>query len=139
MSDVFSRTKRSSIMHSIGSTDTKAELVVRKIINQIGIGYSKYSKQLAGKPDLIFHKRKKIIFINGCFWHQHENCSRSTMPSSNRNYWKPKLANNVARDKLNEGRLRRDGWGVMKIWECQTKPSNKEALKSRLIRFLGAT
>jgi len=90
---------------------------------------------LPGVPDLVFPSRRKIVFIQGCFWHQHKGCIDGRIPKSRVAYWKPKLRRNVERDRLNISKLRPAGWRVMSVWECDAAKS--DILRKRLIRFLG--
>ena len=139
MTDVFSPEKRSQVMRNIKSRDTKPELLVRKLIHGFGYRYRLSDPKLPGKPDLVFKKRGKAIFVHGCFWHQHDspNCTVGRLPKTRRDYWIPKLQKNVQRDRGNEAALISAGWGVLVIWECETKVRNSEQLASIIIDFLG--
>tara|TARA_B100000945_G_C20141339_1_gene484047 strand:+ start:192 stop:629 length:438 start_codon:yes stop_codon:yes gene_type:complete len=119
MADHLSPEKRSWNMARIRSKNTKPEVAVRKYLYSKGFRYRLYAKDVNGKPDLC-NKRKKIaVFVNGCFWHQHRNCSRSTIPKSNKSYWIPKLNSNVSRFKKNINDLKSLDWKVFIIWECE--------------------
>ena len=124
-------------MAAIKSKDTKPELIVRRIATAFGFRYRLHCKDLPGKPDLVFRARKKIIFVHGCFWHMHikATCLDARAPKSNTGYWTPKLARNVARDKEHATKLRRAGWRVLVIWDCETRDINKTA--KRIGAFLG--
>jgi DNA mismatch endonuclease (patch repair protein) len=124
-------------MQAIRSRDTKPELTVRRLAHQLGYRYRLHAADLPGKPDLVFRPRRKVIFVHGCFWHQHEaaDCKGAHSPRSNESYWHPKLARNVARDAKHAAALAAGGWNVLIIWECETKDSAK--LTRRLCRFLG--
>ena len=115
--DVFSPEKRSQVMSRIRSKDTKPEKIIRSILHKLGFRFRINRKDLPGKPDIVLPKYKTVIFVHGCFWHQHEGCKYAVMPKSNTNYWKPKLTKNVDRDKLNVKRLNEIGWNVLTIWE----------------------
>lgn len=117
-------------MAKIKSKDTKPELVVRSLLHSMGYRFRLHRKDLPGKPDIVLPKYKTVIFVHGCFWHQHDGCSKSVSPKSNEDYWLPKLANTKARDMENAEKLRLLGWKVVIIWECQI--NNKEELLSRL-------
>lgn len=132
--DIISPEKRSKIMRSIKNKDTKPEMIVRRLVFSLGYRYRLHVKNLYGKPDLVFRKRKKIIFVHGCFWHQHQECRNGKLPSSNLEYWRPKLEKNKLNDKKNQSLLVEDGWEVLVIWECEIKDIN--ALKKRIINFL---
>jgi len=126
-------------MRRVRSENTKPELIVRKLAHGLGYRFRLHRKDLPGKPDLVFAGRRKVIFVHGCFWHQH-NCKRGARkPATRREYWLAKLQRNVDRDKTVIRRLRRMGWGVMVIWECQTRPSKLDRLAGRITRFLDRT
>jgi len=135
--DIFSPEERSRIMGRVRSENTKPEMIVRSLAHRMGYRFRLHRKDLPGKPDLVFAGRRKIIFVHGCFWHQH-NCKRGARkPATRRKYWLAKLGRNVARDKSTVRKLRRLGWGVMAIWECQTKAAGLNRLAARISRFLG--
>lgn len=125
MADTYSRQTRSYTMSRIRKTDTKPELIVRKFLFSQGLRYRLYNKKLPGNPDIVLHKYKTVVLINGCFWHAHENCKLNRMPKSNIDYWIPKIQKNVARDKINETKLNELGWKVLTIWECELKSHKK--------------
>jgi len=123
-------------MGRIRSENTKPEMIVRKLAHGLGFRFRLHGKNLPGKPDLVFAGRRKVIFVHGCFWHQH-NCKRgSRKPATRRDYWLAKLERNVVRDKAAVRRLRRMGWGVMIVWECQTRSAGVDRLAGRIARFL---
>lgn len=121
-------------MSRIRQTDTKPEMRVRRLVHGMGFRYRLHVKSLPGHPDLVFRSRRKVIFVHGCFWHQH-GCRQYRMPRTKREFWEPKLASNVERDKVALTRLEHDGWGVLVIWECQMK--DMDQLKLRVAEFLG--
>ena len=108
-------------MRQIRKTDTKPELVVRRLVHGMGYSYRLNGRDLPGTPDLVFRGRRKVIFVHGCFWHQHACSLGCKQPSANLDYWLPKLARNVERDKENLAQLANAGWDVLVIWECQTR------------------
>jgi DNA mismatch endonuclease (patch repair protein) len=125
---------RSAVMRRVRSTDTAPELAVRQLLFSLGFRYRLHYSKLPGKPDIVFPRRKKVIFVNGCFWHGH-NCKRGDrLPSTNVDYWQTKLASNKERDKNNYEKLNNQGFELMIVWECELK--DMEALKKKLIRFL---
>jgi DNA mismatch endonuclease (patch repair protein) len=136
MADMFTVEKRSSIMSSIRSTGTKPEALVIRITRKIHRRFQTNSKRLPGIPDLAFFRLKRVVFVHGCFWHQHTGCRRSNIPKSRIEYWGPKLQRNVARDRANRRQLHRLGWKTMVIWECQCKDVLR--LFRRLVKFLEA-
>lgn len=125
---------RSENMRRIKSTGMGPEMRVRKLLHALGYRYRLHRYDLPGRPDIVFPRRRKIIFVHGCFWHQH-TCRDGRKPKSNSDYWKPKLARNVARDKAHKAELTKSGWEVLTVWECETK--TLETLQPRLQRFLG--
>ena len=128
-------TERSKRMSLIRSKDTQPELLVRKLVHSMGYRYRSHDSSLPGRPDIVFRSRRKVIFVNGCFWHLHRRCPNSRAPKSKLNYWRPKLEGNVARDKLVHGRLRRLGWQQLVVWECEL--DDRERLAHKLGKFLG--
>lgn len=135
MTDRLSKERRSANMRAIRSQDMKPELRVRQAAHNLGYRFRLHRNDLPGKPDLVFTKRQKIIFVHGCFWHQHKGCIDGRAPKSNTGYWRPKLARNVKRDAQHLAQLKHDGWKVLLVWECETKDGKR--LLSRLKRFLG--
>lgn len=133
--DPLTPTQRSERMSRVRNKDTKPELVIRKLVWSLGYRYRLHSRKLPGRPDLVFPGRKKVIFIHGCFWHQHgENCRQYRMPRSKLDFWLPKLESNKKRDVLNQQALNELGWGYLVVWECQLK--DKEAVTRRIVDFL---
>jgi DNA mismatch endonuclease (patch repair protein) len=122
-------------MRRIRSKNTAPELLIRSLIFKSGYRYRLHRKDLPGTPDLVFPKLHKVIFINGCFWHQHK-CKEAHIPKSNREYWLPKLEQNITRDKENCKKLRKMGWSVLVLWECKTE--NLNTLRRKIIEFLNS-
>lgn len=129
---------RSLQMALVKSKDTKPENVVRALVSSLGIKFSIDAPLLNARPDLIFARRKKAIFVHGCFWHQHKKarCWRSRVPKTRQDFWVPKLEANVRRDMAQVRKLRRAGWSVLTVWECETSPTKLPTLKKRLGLFL---
>lgn len=132
MPDVFSKARRSQIMSSVRATETKPEIKVRKFLFSKGFRFRKNSKSLPGKPDIVLPKLRTVIFVNGCFWHGHKNCDAASIPKSNRVYWKNKIAANIARDRRKKSELRKAGWKVYVIWECQITNKRLENFASKI-------
>lgn len=124
---------RSRIMSKIRSKNTKPELVVRKICQDMGIRYQIHLRELPGTPDLVFKQRKICIFVNGCFWHRHPNCKYAYNPKSNLEFWDNKFKKNRQRDIDNNHKLAELGWEVVTIWECETK--DPEQLTSKISKI----
>ena len=133
MADRISPKQRSRIMARIGNVDTQPEMRVRRLVHRLGYRYRLHRRDLPGTPDLVFPVRRKIIFVHGCFWHQHD-CPRGSRPASNQDFWNRKLDKNVLRDQANTAELEGIGWTVLVVWECETK--NLENLAQRLESFL---
>lgn len=123
-----------AVMRSNRSRDTKPELLVRQLLSELGYRYRLYRTDLPGKPDIVFPGRRKVIFVHGCFWHQHRPCPQSRPLKSNLSYWTDKLARNKTRDVRNRRRLRQLGWSYVVIWECELGKPTK--VRSRLKAFL---
>lgn len=136
--DWLSAETRSRIMRSVRSKNTKPEQFVRKALFAVGYRYRIHSAKLPGKPDVVFAGRKKVIFVHGCFWHQHPSasCSSTGLPTSNTAYWEPKLRRNAARDLENVAKLKKLGWKVQIVWECELE-QNPEKVLAKIKRFLG--
>lgn len=119
-------------MSRIRSTNSKPEEIVRKYLFSKGFRYRKNVKKLPGCPDIMLPKYKTVIFVNGCFWHKHD-CPRFVWPSSNQDYWIPKIQRNIERDRLNAAELQKKGWHIITVWECELKKKNRELRLERLL------
>lgn len=111
--------QRRRIMQAVKRENTKPELTVRRLLHSLGYRYRLHRKELPGTPDIVFPSRKKVIFVNGCFWHGH-GCKKGQLPKSRLDYWKPKIAKNVERDKNRAEQLALLAWRVFVVWQCQT-------------------
>lgn len=120
-------------MAGIRQHATTPELAVRKALRRLGIRYRTTNKDLPGSPDITNREQMWAIFVHGCFWHRHKGCSRTTTPSSNRAAWVKKFAENVARDRRRAAQLRRLGFVVLTIWECQSE--DEELVRRRIARI----
>ncbi|MCC6695348.1 MAG: DNA mismatch endonuclease Vsr [Candidatus Hydrogenedentes bacterium] len=136
MVDTLTPEERSEIMARVRSKNMRPELAVRMLVFAMGYRYRLHARDLPGSPDLVFRRRRKVIFVHGCFWHRHSNCALARLPKSRIEFWTPKLEGNRKRDEKNRRALRRDGWSVLTVWECQLKSSS--ALERRIRRFLDA-
>lgn len=123
-------------MRRIRSADTKPEWWLRQQLFRRGYRYRVRRKDLPGKPDLVFPGKRKVIFVHGCFWHQHDNCRDGQLPKSRQEYWGPKLRRNVERDKENLESLKRQGWEALVVWACEIKEA--DAVLERVEEFLRA-
>ena len=132
MPDNHSKEVRSKNMSHIRSTNSKPEEIVRKYLFAKGFRYRKNVRALPGCPDIVLTKYKTVIFVNGCFWHKHD-CPRFVWPSSNEEYWRPKILRNVERDRENTEKLKSMGWQVITVWECELKKKVFEPTMEKLI------
>ena len=136
MSDVHTPEQRSYNMSRITSGNTKPEMIVRKLVHSMGYRYRLHRKDLLGKPDLVFPKLKKIIFVHGCFFHMHNCRYGQVTPKTNAEFWKNKRESNVERDIRNERQLNARGWSILNVWECMTKKNQINELPIILKDFL---
>lgn len=118
--------QRHKCMARIRSKNTKPEIMVRKYLFARGFRYRKNVRRLPGTPDIVLRKYRTVIFVNGCFWHGHEGCRYSHLPKSNVEFWRNKIERNKKRDLRERVELRRMGWHVIQVWECQLKPKERE-------------
>lgn len=133
MVDHLTKEKRSWNMSHIRSSDTKPELIVRSMLHRMGYRFRLHRSDLSGKPDIVLPRYKTVVFVNGCFWHRHKGCKRCTTPSSNREYWQKKFERNTANDRIHQAKLKKEGWKVIVIWECETK--NVSKLQAKCVRI----
>lgn len=134
--DSLSPKERSERMARVRAKDTRPELLVRRLVFSLGYRYRLHARDLPGRPDLVFRKRRKVIFIHGCFWHRHGTCALARLPRSRLDFWVPKLEGNKLRDRRNKRALTKGGWKVLTIWECQL--GNTGRLQTMIRRFLDA-
>ena len=122
--------QRSYIMSRVKHEGTKPEMLVRKFLFSKGFRYRVNDRRYPGAPDIVLPKWRTVVFVQGCFWHQHEGCKKAKPPKSHLDYWGPKLIKNVNRDKDNQNRLKEMGWQVILVWECElsTKAKREERL-----------
>lgn len=132
MADNHTKEARSRNMSHIRSKNTKPEEKVRKYLFSKGFRYRKNVRTLPGCPDVVLPKYRTVVFVNGCFWHKHD-CPRFVWPSSNKEYWIPKIQRNVERDEENTHRLIAQGWNVLVVWECQLKKNVFEQTMCQLM------
>jgi DNA mismatch endonuclease, patch repair protein len=136
VTDHVDREKRSLIMAAVHSQDTKPELAVRKIVHRLGYRYRLHDPKLPGRPDLVFALRRKAIFVHGCFWHRHTGCRYTTTPKTRTVFWEAKFSSNVSRDRRTRHELKKMGWEVLTVWQCELK--NQRKLTERLDEFLAS-
>jgi len=133
MADTVTKQQRSRIMAAVKSKDTTPEMIVRRLVHSLGYRYRLHVASLPGKPDLAFPRLRAIIEVRGCFWHGHQ-CGRCRIPSTHRRYWVQKIQGNYDRDRRATRELRRRGWRVLTIWECQV--SDLERTRNKIVAFL---
>lgn len=126
MPDKLTKEQRHHCMAAIHGKNTKPELVVRHYLFSHGFRYRLNHPRLPGHPDLVLRKYRTVIFVNGCFWHGHDNCPSFRLPKTNVSYWKAKIERNKQRDIAEQKRLAAMGWHCITVWECQLKPSSRE-------------
>lgn len=117
--DNLTKAQRKKNMSRIRATSTTPEIKLRSALHKAGFRFRIHVASLPGKPDIVLPKYRLIIFMNGCFWHQHPNCAKANIPKSNQDYWIKKLKKNVDRDKVSISNLKSMGWKVKVIWECE--------------------
>lgn len=134
MADTMTKRERSERMALVKSKNTRPEKIVRHLIDRLEFKYHLHGTELPGRPDFVFSRRHKAIFVHGCFWHRHRGCKLARIPKSRVRFWTEKLEGNKRRDARNLARIRRLGWSSLVVWECQlAKP---ELLSRRIKRFL---
>ncbi len=139
MTDFMTPEQRSRNMAAIKGKDTKPEMIVRKYLFSRGLRYRVNDRKLPGSPDIVLKKYKTAVFIDGCFWHAHKGCKYYRLPKSNIDFWRAKIARNIARDYVNNVDLELAGWNVIRVWECEirTKAKREETLKHLYARIIG--
>lgn len=132
MADIMTSAQRSERMSRIRSQDTKPEMLVRRFLHGQGFRFRLHARDLPGRPDLVLPKYGVVVFVEGCFWHGH-SCQKGRIPGTNSAFWHAKVTSNQARDKRNQRALRRDGWRVIRVWECQlAKSTTRDVTLARL-------
>lgn len=134
MVDTISASERSHVMSLVKGKNTRPEMVVRRMVHGAGFRYRLHGAKLPGKPDLVFSRKRKVIFVHGCFWHRHEGCALARIPKSNQEFWLTKLEGNKERDESNLRKLHEIGWETLVVWECELRDLG--ALEQRLRSFL---
>lgn len=135
MADTVPSEARSRIMARIKSKGMKPEMQVRRLLHGLGYRYRLHRPDLPGRPDLVFPSRRKVVFVNGCFWHRHDGCPRVRVPATNREYWVAKLERNHARDTRNIALLQEQGWEILTVWECELR--DVTTITEKMVEFLG--
>ena len=125
MVDVHTPDQRSRNMAAIRGQDTKPEMLVRSMLHRMGLRFSLHRKDLPGKPDIVLPKHRAVVLVHGCFWHRHAGCRFSTTPQTRAAFWQEKFDGNIKRDQVKAQQLRRLGWRVLTVWECETRHPKK--------------
>lgn len=136
MTDIFTKKKRSEIMSKIGPKNSFQERFIGKIVRSFGYRFLLHKKDLPGKPDIVFPRYTKVIFINGCFWHGHKGCKRAKLPQTNKAFWKKKITGNIKKDRQDYRNLRKIGWKYLVVWQCGIKSKNITLLRDKIKDFL---
>lgn len=136
MADTLTPAQRSERMSRIRGRDTRPERLVRSHLHRAGLRFRLHGAKLPGRPDLVLPKYATVVFVEGCFWHGHR-CQKGRIPGTNSMFWASKIATNQARDQRNQRALRRIGWRVLRVWECQlAKAATRERVLDRLVRTI---
>jgi DNA mismatch endonuclease, patch repair protein len=137
MADVVEKAVRSRMMAAVRTRDTAPELLVRRFLHAAGFRFRLHVRDLPGCPDIVLPKYQSVIFVHGCFWHQHSGCPKARLPATNYDFWKAKLESNVVRDSSVRDLLLRQGWQVIVVWECSLRdPDQLDTLPSQIRSFV---
>ena len=128
MADILTKRKRSWNMSRIKGKNTKPELLLRSLLHRSGFRFRLHNKKLPGKPDIVLPRYKTVIFVNGCFWHRHSGCKYAYTPKSRQEFWLKKFETTIERDKEKEKKLKREGWNVIVVWECELKGNGNDVI-----------
>ncbi|MBK8608466.1 MAG: DNA mismatch endonuclease Vsr [Chitinophagaceae bacterium] len=134
MADVHTNQQRSFNMSRIKGKDTKPEMLVRRFLYTNGFRYKLHDKNLPGKPDIVLPKYRTVIFVHGCFWHGHTNCKYFVVPKTRTQWWTDKINGNKANDEKAVKALKKDGWKIINVWECELKPAKVEKTLNALLK-----
>ena len=126
---------RSTLMARVRRKHTEPELAVRRLLCAHGYRYRLHCPDLPGTPDIVFRRRKKVLFVHGCFWHRHRGCRFASTPASRQSFWSAKFKANVRRDRQKQKELEANGWSVLTVWGCETRETSR--LLRKLKQFLG--
>ena len=132
--DRLSPSERRAHMQRIRGRDTAPELAVRRLLHQMGLRFRLHVASLPGTPDIVLPRHRSVIFVHGCFWHRHPRCKRSFLPATRQEYWRDKFERNKSRDRRVQKLLKKEGWKVLIVWECQTTRPRRARLEQRLRR-----
>lgn len=136
MADVHTKQQRSYNMSRIKAKDTKPELLVRRFLHAHGFRYRLHDKKLPGKPDIVLPKYKTVVFVHGCFWHGHTNCKYFKIPRTRTEWWTEKINRNKFNDRKAQRLLKKEGFQVITVWDCQLKAKSINSTFSKIISYL---
>lgn len=132
MTDIFDKATRSHIMSMIKGANTSPEMIVRKYLHSKGLRYRLHNKKLPGRPDLTLPRYNTVIFVNGCFWHGHKGCKYFKLPKTRTEWWQNKFEKTIIRDKKSKTLLKKIGWKILVIWECELTPKKANKTLGKL-------
>jgi DNA mismatch endonuclease (patch repair protein) len=138
MADVHTKEQRSFNMSQIRNKDTKPEMVVRKYLHSHGFRYLIHDKRLPGKPDIVLPKYRTVIFVNGCFWHGHEDCKYFKLPKTREDWWRNKILRNLEIDTININKIKQDNWNIISVFECELSKNKFNLTMDSIINKLEA-
>jgi DNA mismatch endonuclease, patch repair protein len=131
--DIYTPTQRSALMAKVCRENTRPEMRVRSALHRMGFRFRLHDRDLPGTPDIVLRRIRTVIFVHGCYWHRHPRCRKTTTPATNAEFWLAKFRANKLRDRRKLALLRREGWKVIIVWECQTgKPELSSVLRELL-------
>lgn len=136
MADIFDKASRSYIMSQIRGKNTKPEILVRRYLHSLGFRFRLHDNRLPGTPDIILPKYKTVIFVHGCFWHGHENCRYANIPKTRTKWWMEKFSRNKENDKKAVKLLKKEGWNVITVFECQLKMEKRLKTLNKVVKIL---
>ena len=132
--DRLAANERSELMSRVRAKNTRPEIAVRRLLHALGFRFRLHRSDLPGHPDIVLPRRRKVVFVHGCFWHRHPRCRKASTPQTRCDFWALKFKQNIERDKRQKRELKRMGWGVLVVWECETH--NLGRLKDRIFSEL---
>ena len=136
MTDTLTKEKRSWNMSRITGKNTKPEILLRSLLHREGFRFRLHDKRLPGKPDIVLPRHRTVVFVNGCFWHRHENCKYAYTPKSRQKFWSKRFEETVKRDKKKKEMLTKMGWQVIVVWECELKKQPEKIIADISSRLL---
>lgn len=136
MADIFDAASRSYIMSQIKGKNTKPEILVRKYLHALGFRFRLHDRKPPGTPDIVLPKYETVIFVHGCFWHGHKNCKYANIPKTRTEWWSDKFDRNKLNDKKAARILKKDGWHVITVFECELKKDKRDKTLNKVLNTL---